>query len=71
MMALRYASRSSDYPIPSATESDILHGVQRVVVFKLSALMGQERYVPYSTGEAAAVPETDLNCSLMEYAADE
>jgi hypothetical protein len=36
-----------------------------------SALMGQERYVPYSTGEAAAVPETDLNCSLMEYAADE
>ncbi len=35
------------------------------------ALMGQERYVPYSTGEAAAVPETDLNCSLMEYAADE
>lgn len=35
MMALRYALRSSDYPIPSATEGDILHGVQRVVVFKL------------------------------------
>lgn len=40
MMALRYASRSSDYPIPSVIEGDILHGVQRVVVFKLSGADG-------------------------------
>jgi hypothetical protein len=40
MMALRYVSRPSDYSIPSASEVDILHGVQRVVVFKLSGAGG-------------------------------